>query len=400
MTRTKGSRLSASIAGMALLAWTITTSLAPIPAGASLPGPNGRIVFSGDRDGEVRIWTMNPDGTMLRRITDNVYPIIFVDPNMSPDGTRIVMGTHPVPEYPHSHVWIVRADGSGLTDLGLGQDPVWSPDGGRVAFSSGEDICLMHPDGSDRSCFTGGAFDQHPSWSPNGTRIAFQRVVGNHWDIVAMNADGTGLVNVTNDELEDEDPDWSPDGTMIAFTRLAPDYHPDIWTIRVDGSGGTNLTPDAAWEQSPDWSPDGTQILFWFGEEYGVFAMGSDGSDPHQISNAIDADPDWSTAPLVPVEQQPTDLTIEISRGSAGRVFAKGELQPFHNGARLTATLSRRSSGRFVEVRKLRIGTSLDSLYFASFTEPPEGTCKIVVKFVGDVDSLPSTASKKFPCQD
>ena len=84
-----------------------------------------------------------------------------------------------------------------------------------------------------------------------------------------MNAGGTGLVSVTNDEFEDESPDWSPDGTKIVFTLLTPDYHPDIWTIDVDGSNATNLKPDAEWETSPDWSHDGTKILFWSGEDYG-----------------------------------------------------------------------------------------------------------------------------------
>jgi len=71
-----------------------------------------------------------------------VYPIIFIDPNMSPGGSKVVMATHQVPEYPHSHVWTVRADGGGLTALGVGAHPVWSPDGTRIAFAAGSDICL------------------------------------------------------------------------------------------------------------------------------------------------------------------------------------------------------------------------------------------------------------------
>jgi TolB protein len=394
-----GRPFSRSIATVVLLFSAVGIAAIP-PAAASLPGPSGRIGFSGFRDGEQRIWTMNPDGTMARQVTDNVYPIIFVDPNMSPDGTRIVMGTHQVPDYPVSHVWTVRADGGGLADLGIGENPVWSPDGARIAFSDGNDICFMDPDGSDRSCFTGGAFDLNPSWSPDGTRIAFQRVIGNHWDIVVMNADGTGLVNVTNDDLEDEDPDWSPDGSRIVFTRLAPDFHPDIRTIGVDGSGATNLTPDAAWDQSPDWSPDGTQILFSYLEESGVFAMNADGSNRRRISDLADSDPDWSTVPPLPIEQQPSHLTIEIGRASGGRVVARGELDPDHNGARLTATLLRRSSGRFVRVSRENLRTTNIGLYFTDFLEPDGGRCKIVVRFNGDVDSLASSVSKTFPCED
>lgn len=55
-----------------------------------------------------------------------------------------------------------------------------------------------------------------------------------------MNADGSGIRQLTNDTAIDFSPDWSPDGKKIAF-RSHHDGLADIYVINVDGSNLRNL---------------------------------------------------------------------------------------------------------------------------------------------------------------
>jgi Tol biopolymer transport system component len=63
--------------------------------------------------------------------------------------------------------------------------------------------------------------DLEALWSPDGTRVAFTRFGGATRGIWVMNADGSGLTQLTAPDrpLNDHDIAWSPDGSAIVFTR-------------------------------------------------------------------------------------------------------------------------------------------------------------------------------------
>lgn len=93
-------------------------------------------------------------------------------------------------------------------------DPAWSPDGLQFAFVSGrkesDDIFVMDVDiGGERQLTYYGGYDKHPTWSPEGGRIAFwsDRETERR-QIWVMNADGTGLTNLSNSPYDDWDPVW------------------------------------------------------------------------------------------------------------------------------------------------------------------------------------------------
>ena len=69
-----------------------------------------------------------------------------------------------------------------------------------------------------------------------------------------MNADGSGLVNLTNSLITDMQPSWSPDGCALVFTSDVERYS-DIFIMNADGSGKTRLTFHFAGDFSPTWSP-------------------------------------------------------------------------------------------------------------------------------------------------
>ncbi|HTD68815.1 MAG TPA: hypothetical protein VK647_00065, partial [Gemmatimonadales bacterium] len=96
--------------------------------------------------------------------------------------------------------------------------------------------------------------------SPAPGRIAFVSPRDGNYDIYTMNADGSGLVNLTNNPMLDDAPAWSPDGTKIAFVSNRSGDH-DLYVMNADGTGVTPLTHDQAVEAGPEWSPDGTRIV-------------------------------------------------------------------------------------------------------------------------------------------
>jgi Ca2+-binding RTX toxin-like protein len=150
-----------------------------------------------------------------------------------------------------------------------------------------------------------------------GDKIAITAVRNGDWEILAMNPDGTGEVNLTNNFTEDENsredwaPEWSPDGTKIVF--MAQYDYPccgdwEVWVMNADGSGQTNLTNHPAGDTGPSWSPDGTEIIFasnrgdgWSAELYVMPTPATlervpptvSAEEPRQITTGGGTSPDW-----------------------------------------------------------------------------------------------------------
>src|SRR6187551_121747 len=82
-----------------------------------------------------------------------------------------------------------------------------------------------------------------PAWSPDGSKIAYGSSTGaSASEIYAMNADGSGQTNLTNDPADDSSPAWSPDGSQIAFSRFDDNVAADVYVMNADGSDQTDLT--------------------------------------------------------------------------------------------------------------------------------------------------------------
>ncbi len=187
-------------------------------AQAQVPGFNGLIAFTSNRDGNYEIYTMNPDGSNPTNLTNN--PAEDSLPDWSPDGTKILFCSE---RDGNNEIYVMNADGSNPTNLtnNPGQDsqPAWSPDGTQIAFISyGPElmgIYIMNADGSNPTRLTpqapGPWIDQGPEWSPDGTKIAFESNRNDYDDIYTINVDGSGEVNLTNNPgSADVHPSWQP----------------------------------------------------------------------------------------------------------------------------------------------------------------------------------------------
>lgn len=158
----------------------------------------GRIVFTSSRGGNFDIYSSKPDGTDRVRLTDTPDFQEF-SPSSSPDGTRILYYGRDGDLFDDSYqsdVYVMNADGTGqinLTDsLTHDEQPVWSPDGTRIAFVRGfYDIWIMNADGSRQVNLTNTpeAYEFAPWWSADGIRIFYSDNEGGRH---VMNADGSG----------------------------------------------------------------------------------------------------------------------------------------------------------------------------------------------------------------
>jgi Tol biopolymer transport system component len=295
-------RLTVVVAGMLLA--SCTGASAPAHSGGSLtstgPAPatsspsagaspatslSGRIAFDNFDD----VWVINADGTGLTRLTSAKGPDF--DPSWSPDGARIAFRSE---RSGKPEVWIMNADGTGQRRLASGLSPAWSPDGSQIAFAGPSGgLGLIRPDGSGMRALAHTEGGEYPSWSPGGSRIAFNsNLSGDHVMFIA-NIDGSGVKDLSK-AGEGWQVDWSPDGRSILFAshRDHPDNYTDVYVMRPDGSGVTRLTHNRAY--TPAWSPDGSHIVF---SAPGLFVMNPDGTAIKQLPLPALGEtslPDWT----------------------------------------------------------------------------------------------------------
>ena len=216
-----------------------------------------------------------------------------------------------------------------LTNEAWDQNPDWSPDGQKIAFTGYKhaggdgdiwdtDIYVMDPDGTNRKRLTripGNSFN--PSWSPDSQRIAFVNSRPGATEIYVMNADGSRQKRLTHDGGRDykREPSWSPDGQSIAFV-LNNLRSIQIYVVDTDGKNRRKLS-DGKYDWSPTWSPDGEMIAYesWRGPDHisEIHLMTADGTHIKQLSGLHereDSDPDWINPAALAVSPAGNRITI------------------------------------------------------------------------------------------
>jgi len=100
-----------------------------------------------------------------------------------------------------------------------------------------------------------------PSPSPDGKRLVFITVISGREQLCTMNADGSHIAQLTQDDADHEDPAWSPDGTKIAFVLITKDRQ-SIGVMTAEGGSVELLTPKEQKTIHPNWSSDSKRVIY------------------------------------------------------------------------------------------------------------------------------------------
>jgi TolB protein len=185
-------------------------------------------------------------------------------PAWSPDGTRLAFASSMTGDV---EIYTINADGSGLRRLtysrGVDISPVWNPKtGAQIAFTSDRgglpQIYVMDADGTNQARITTGGYAVSPSWAPNGYSIAFSWVRSGGGensgalDVYIYNLATHDYIQLTHNGERNDYPSWAPDGRHIVFQSGTPD-RTQLFTVLADGSSPAQLTTQGS-NAMPNWS--------------------------------------------------------------------------------------------------------------------------------------------------
>jgi len=246
--------------GLAGFCAVVSVLVLPAGGGATVPGPNGLIVFrAGEPNGQ--LYMIGPDGSGQRQLTD--LPGDTFLPHWSPESNRIVLEFDPANPVNNDfcHIAMINRNGGALK---------------------------VFPEANGDAC------EASPSFSADGHRIYYEAVDGESRDaIFSMARNGNDRRFVTDCQGPGggvTDPELSPDGTMISFTCYAPDGEGALFDANVDGSGLRQLTPFSTHVgNKSDWSPDSQRIMFIStgndDDVVNTWTIARDGSDLQAVTN-------------------------------------------------------------------------------------------------------------------
>ena len=196
-------------------------------------------------------------------------------------------------------IYVVNADGTGLTRLTEGMDPSWSPDGAQVAFARWTEpwgIYAINGDGSNERILFSSSVARSPVWSPDGSRIAFFFTTegwhpawrfwidGFGWYYIERGYKQTewhlGVVNVADGYLHEPycdnlsfSPTWTVDGEFLVYDGEQG--------LRISEARGASNEPftNNVHDQFPVVSPDGSRIAFmhWQHDHWEIYATDTRG---------------------------------------------------------------------------------------------------------------------------
>ena len=260
--------------------WTLDGDPQPVAARVRYNGPSFNGAFDASRDGRVLVYTPAPQGASTitwvdragKRVGGVGPPQRYLFLTVSRDG-RMIATEIASARYGTRDIWLIDAATQALSQLtsnaATDWRPVFSPDGGTVAFASdragvstvfrtstsgaaGETLLYRHPDG--------GAFPQ--DWSPDGKQLLVTTGTtrGRPQVMLSIPVDGgTPTTLISDDTVPVTMARFSPTGDRVAFasgTATAGQVH----VITLADRRRLRVSVDGGWY--PRWGPDGRELFF------------------------------------------------------------------------------------------------------------------------------------------
>ena len=226
-----------------------------------------KIAFVTKRSGGGKaVMAMDFDGNGVYSITRNSSLNIL--PSWSPNGGKVAFTSY---MRNNPDLYVASAGGGRPTRIskyaGMNTGASWSPDGSRIALTLSKDgdpeIYIIDAANGQvvRRLTRNRAIDTSPAWSPSGREIAFVSDREGGPQIFVMNADGSNQRNLTGNQGDESKPAFSPDGRQIVFAS-ARDRNSDIYLFNLRSGTPVNQTNSNVYESQPVFTPDGMRILF------------------------------------------------------------------------------------------------------------------------------------------
>lgn len=173
-----------------------------------------------------------------------------------------------------AQVGMVNVDGTGFRIITSGSNnnafASFGPDGKRIVYRTlgptEQGLRIMNLEDHSIKVLTS-EWDNFPVWSPRGDLIAFIRRIGSDFQVFTIHPDGMGMTQLTHTKGNEAHLAWSPDGERLLFTSSrmgfkdealligAPQPYGEIFVMNADGSHVEQLTDDQWEEGGPAWRP-------------------------------------------------------------------------------------------------------------------------------------------------
>ncbi|WP_445778107.1 amidohydrolase family protein [Shewanella sp.] len=208
----------------------LTQKITPLYTAVALSLGLSNIAFAEDEKAK---WQVNaPENAPLTQIDINVTEGTWMNVNVSPDGKHIVFDLL-------GDIYQMPISGGEAKPLAQGiawqMQPVYSPDGKYIAFTSDEDggdnIWVMNADGSNPHPVTKETFRllNSPAWSPDSQYLVARKHftgtrslgAGEVWMYHVAGGEGVKLTERPNEQKDLGEPAYSPDGRYIYFSQDA-----------------------------------------------------------------------------------------------------------------------------------------------------------------------------------
>ena len=134
----------------------------------------------------------------------------------------------------------------------------------------------------------GSALDRQPVYSPDGKSILFSSNRGGNLDLWIADRSSGAIRQITDDPAQDWDPAFMPGGRRILWGSDRVTGHLEVWIAAADGSGARQVTHDGVSAQNPMSTGDGQWVVYWSGngDRTGVWKVRPDGSAPTFLAPA------------------------------------------------------------------------------------------------------------------